>query len=1111
MIKQRQDWVSRISKEGYLKVRHISNGNFQKRLISIILSLSLIFIFMPSGTLQAANEITVTCENVTIEQGTNTVDVNVKVSSSDPALPIGTFRIDLVYYTGSGTKIVGTKVTQGNEVAALHEIGFSNPEVELNGKTFARASFATLRESGLVTSDNQTIYTISFNVPVDAQIGDINLAFDKTTSYVKQNDPNQTDYIVTFIDGKITVNAPKVKVSTINVTSDATTITTDGGTLQMNAEVSPTNATDKSFTWSVTNGTGQATIDQTGLLKAVKNGTVTVKATANDGSGVVGTKEIAISNQTIKVTAITVTGKNGATTITTNGGTLQMIANVVPADATNKTVTWSVENGTGSATIDASGLLTATGNGTVTVKATANDGSGIVGQTVITISGQLAPPSAGLTTPFFVLKAGNDTVNTVETPAQNTLSYTAKVPYTVNSITVTPTAATGTIKVNNNVVASGTASADINLNVGINTITITVQDPGCTIKTYTIRVTREQANANNNLASLAIMDGAVPLNPAFAPATTSYTADVADTVTSVTVQPTTADAKATVTVNGTNATEPVTLNPGNNTITVEVTAQSGAKKTYTVVVRRAIQAVTNQNIDVSKATDPVFITVQEGTTGATIDVQPTTQPDNTQATIPENIDVQVQDNTLGNIEFKIPAGTTVTGSVYWNGEITLPVVQLNTSVTVPGAKSVNAVIEIKASDDTPLTFNKAVRIFIPGMAGKSVGFISGGTFTKIDTEMKADTQAEGDKLVKHGKINVGKDVAVWTKHFTKFVAYTKKSSTPTPTPGPGSSGGTTTFTGTTVTAADGGTVRDSSLGAKVEIPANAMSDDFKVKIAKASASGLALPENTIIVGEVVEITKDKSASFSKAVTISLSFDKSKIDLNKYTLSLFWYNTSTKEWVELDNVKVDNETGVVSGQVKHFTKFAILGKSKPAPVKPVTPTTPKVTLTDISGHWAQANIQKLVEAGAISGYPDKTFKPDANITRAEFAVTLVKALKLAPKNGKVFTDTADHWAKDSIATAQAYGIISGYSDTEFGPDDKITREQMAVMITKAANLAAKDNVKTFTDSAKVSAWAEDAVAAASSNGIISGYPDGSFKPQANATRAEAVTVIVKILK
>lgn len=90
----------------------------------------------------------------------------------------------------------------------------------------------------------------------------------------------------------------------------------------------------------------------------------------------------------VAVTAITVSGAGGASTITTNAGTLQMNATVAPANATNPAVTWSVQNGTGSATISATGLVTAQTNGTVTVKAMAQDGSNVNGTMTLTISGQ---------------------------------------------------------------------------------------------------------------------------------------------------------------------------------------------------------------------------------------------------------------------------------------------------------------------------------------------------------------------------------------------------------------------------------------------------------------------------------------------------------------------------------------------------------------------------------------------------------------------------------------------------------------------------------------------------------------------------------------------------
>ncbi len=212
-----------------------------------------------------------------------------------------------------------------------------------------------------------------------------------------------------------------VSAITVTGTGNATTISTSGGTLQMLATVLPADAANKDVTWSVVNGTGSATISATGLLTAVTNGTVTVKATAKDGSNVMGSLVITISNQITNVSSITVTGTGNATTIATAGGSLQMIASILPADATNKNITWSVISGTGSASVNASGLLTAIANGTVTVKATAQDGSGVSGSAVITISNQ---PTTILVSSITVSGTGN--VNTISTAA-GTLQMIANI------------------------------------------------------------------------------------------------------------------------------------------------------------------------------------------------------------------------------------------------------------------------------------------------------------------------------------------------------------------------------------------------------------------------------------------------------------------------------------------------------------------------------------------------------------------------------------------------------------------------------------------------------------------------------------------------------------
>jgi len=169
------------------------------------------------------------------------------------------------------------------------------------------------------------------------------------------------------------------------------------------------------------------------------------------------------------------------------------------------------------------------------------------------------------------------------------------------------------------------------------------------------------------------------------------------------------------------------------------------------------------------------------------------------------------------------------------------------------------------------------------------------------------------------------------------------------------------------------------------------------------------------------------------------------------------------------------------------------------------------LSDISGHWAQANIEKLVAKGAVSGYPDGTFKPDAPIKRAEFVTVLVKAFGLTSDEEKVFADTADHWAKDAISVAASLGIVGGYDPDTFGPDDVMTREQMALMLVRALGLEPVDGLLEFTDADSVSEYAKSAIITAVSQGVLAGYPDNTFRPQGSTTRAEAVTAIANALE
>jgi hypothetical protein len=142
------------------------------------------------------------------------------------------------------------------------------------------------------------------------------------------------------------------------------------------------------MTQPVINGTGKASITPSGLLQADSNGTVTVVAMANDGTGVTDSLLVTISHQIVLVTSISLTGEGGSKSIDQNGGTLQIYATVLPLDVTDSTVSWSVINGSGQATISPAGLLQAVSDGMVTIVATANDGSGVRDSLQINVSGQ---------------------------------------------------------------------------------------------------------------------------------------------------------------------------------------------------------------------------------------------------------------------------------------------------------------------------------------------------------------------------------------------------------------------------------------------------------------------------------------------------------------------------------------------------------------------------------------------------------------------------------------------------------------------------------------------------------------------------------------------------
>lgn len=166
---------------------------------------------------------------------------------------------------------------------------------------------------------------------------------------------------------------------------------------------------------------------------------------------------------------------------------------------------------------------------------------------------------------------------------------------------------------------------------------------------------------------------------------------------------------------------------------------------------------------------------------------------------------------------------------------------------------------------------------------------------------------------------------------------------------------------------------------------------------------------------------------------------------------------------------------------------------------------QIIIGDLNNHWAEKTIKNLIDKNIINGYPDGTFKPNNNITRAEFVKIIVNAFKLQSDKKIDFKDVENSWAKSYIETAAGLGIVNGYNENSFGPNNNITREEMAKIIAKVLKLSEKEALK-FSDKDKIAKWAVDSVEETVKAGIIKGYPDNEFKPEGKATRAEAATII-----
>jgi hypothetical protein len=206
----------------------------------------------------------------------------------------------------------------------------------------------------------------------------------------------------------------------------------------------------------------------------------------------------------------------------------------------------------------------------------------------------------------------------------------------------------------------------------------------------------------------------------------------------------------------------------------------------------------------------------------------------------------------------------------------------------------------------------------------------------------------------------------------------------------------------------------------------------------------------------------------------------------------------------------------------------VAEQAPAPQQPiiVMPCAPRAAespgYTDVAeGSWSSPAITYVSEQNILVGYPDNTFRPNQNVTRAEFATVLVKAMDMqdtAPVSSAApFRDTSGHWAQKQIQTVNSLGLMTGYPDNTFRPNQPITRAEAMTTVVKGlrAEQAVSEEEATnilqpYVDADEVPDWAETPVATSVQMGLLQGEPvNGSqaIRPNQPMTRAELASFVM----
>lgn len=220
-------------------------------------------------------------------------------------------------------------------------------------------------------------------------------------------------------------------------------------------------------------------------------------------------------------------------------------------------------------------------------------------------------------------------------------------------------------------------------------------------------------------------------------------------------------------------------------------------------------------------------------------------------------------------------------------------------------------------------------------------------------------------------------------------------------------------------------------------------------------------------------------------------------------NLYHYNTTKKQMLFETSAQVDS-SGNVALKFTHASEYAIV----------LDESSHELPFTDTAkGAWYQGAVEYVYRNGIMTGTSATTFSPNTAMNRAMVAQILYNLEGQPTVTGEsTFTDSNTHWAAKAIAWAQKTGVVSGYGNNTFRPNQAVTREELAQMLYNYAeykqyDLTASGDLIAFPDGNNVQGWAKTAMSWANGNQLINGFEDDTLRPGGDSTRAQAASILM----